>query len=165
MLAHSLPKELISEVLLLTCSIQDENFHHSCILGKMVEYLPEKLMNEALAVPCSIKDDSYRAAALQVLAPYLPEKLIKKALDIACSIQDEHHRAEALSGLIPRLKTIETNFIVWKEILHLLAYGDRELFLTDIPNLAPAIISLSGGDKKALQLVVGAMRDVCRQWP
>ena len=90
---------------------------------------------------------------------------MSEALALVRSIQSESNRADALSGLVPKLKTIETDFVVWQEVLHILSYRDRKSFLADIPKLAPAMISLSGGDKTVLNLVVEAIRDVCLQWP
>ena len=87
------------------------------------------------------------------------------ALAVAFSIQNEFCRVSALNGVIPKLDIVRTDFAVWEEFVHSLAYQDRMSFLSDIAKLAPAMISLSGGDTKVLELVVDAMRDVCRQWP
>ena len=87
------------------------------------------------------------------------------ALAVAQSIQSEYFKASVLRRFLPKIQKNEFGILLFQEFLYVLTYRDRKSFLADIPNLAPAIISLSGGDTKALELVVDAIRDVCRQWP
>ncbi|MEM7067051.1 MAG: NB-ARC domain-containing protein [Cyanobacteria bacterium P01_B01_bin.77] len=162
-LAEYMP-ELTSEALEAVFSMQS-GYDQAEAIVDLAPYLPESLLPKAIEITRSIQGECYQAEAIRGLAPYLPELLLPKIIEMAHSIQDEYYRAKALSGLVHMLKTIETDFDAWQNLVHTLAYQDRQFFLTNIPKLAPAIISLSGGGTKALELVVEAMQDVCHQWP
>ncbi|MFG6105343.1 NB-ARC domain-containing protein [Leptothoe sp. EHU-05/26/07-4] len=149
----------------IVCSMQHYTQYspRTIALCELAPYLSEELLRKALAM---LDQDKFsQVDALYGLAPYLSKELLGEALKIAYLIHDESSRIDALCGLLPTLKIIEKDFVVLKEVLHTLACRDRKAFLADIPKLAPAIISLSGGDTKALELVVDEIRDVCRQWP
>ncbi|MEO1353748.1 MAG: NB-ARC domain-containing protein [Cyanobacteria bacterium J06635_15] len=163
-LAHHLPRGLMSEALEVARTIQSESDRAAALSG-LAQYLPESQLSEALAVARTIQDESDRAAALSGLAQYLPESQLSEALAVARTIQDEYSRADALSGLLPQLKIIEIDVVLWCEVMHTLVYQDRKAFVAILPELSPGILSLSGGDKTALKLVVEAMRDICGQWP
>ena len=152
----------MSETLAVSRAIQNKSSRFSA-LRELVKYMPE-VLSETLEVARSIQDKSSRLSALSDLAEYIPE-LMSEALTLVYSIQNETSRADVLSKLIPKFKVIETDFAVWQDVVHTLAHRNRKSFLEDIPKLAPAMISLCGGDKTVLNLVVEAMRDVCRQWP
>ncbi|MFG6105395.1 NB-ARC domain-containing protein [Leptothoe sp. EHU-05/26/07-4] len=162
-LAPYLP-ELVNEVLILIRSMEYEN-ERAIALSMTSPYMSETEMSKELARARSMESEHSLVKVLSALVENLPESLLHEAFNIVCLMQDEFTQVEALSELLPKLTIIETDFTVWQEVLHTLSHRDRKSFLEDIPNLAPAMISLSGGDKTVLNLVVEAMRDVCRQWP
>lgn len=115
-------------------------------------------MSDLLALALSIQNELRRANAIHWLVPYLSESLVSRAMKAARSMQNMFARADMFHHqLLPQLKVMETDVAIWQEVLHGLSYRDRTSFLDDIPKLAPAIISLSGGDIKALQRVIDTL--------
>ena len=74
-------------------------YHEKHVLEKLASYLP----SEAVESDRAIGSESYRAMALEALAPYLPYDLLGEALESARVIESGSYRAMALEALAPYL--------------------------------------------------------------
>ena len=157
--------EVVGEALALAPSLSE--FFRLRLLRGLSKYMPTEFINTALNVTRSLQLAD-RSTVLIDFAHHLPEEyrlgVLSEALEVTRSIPSKRTCAQRLSWLLSELKLIETDVLLWQEVLHMLANKSRSSFILDIPKLCPAILSLSRGDKISLQLVIKSMRDVCRQW-
>jgi hypothetical protein len=145
-----------------TWYIQNE-YVRSRVLSTLVLHLPKSFLPQVFYLVQQIANESYRADALSNLIPHLPESLLPQALDQIRLMQSESNRARAFQGMAPRLTKLSTDLSFWSEVLHALSHLPRKELLPTLAQLEPFILSLGG--KEAVQEMLQAMREVCRQWP
>jgi len=109
----------------------------------------EQALREALAAAREIEGKWSRAEALAGLAPHLPEALLR----------------EALAGLAPHLAALFRSglYLLWQEMLPLLARRTRRDLLADLRALSPVVAALGGAE--AVEETFLAIQDVGRWWP
>jgi histidine ammonia-lyase len=153
------PESLFDEALETARNLQDE-YSRAWALSALAPHGPESLFDEALETARNLQDEYSRAWALSALAPHGPESLFDEALETARNLQDEYSRATALQGFLNRLQWPSITF--WQETLKTLATQDRKAFVSNLPQLEPAIAKF--GRETALVEIVQAMKVVCAQW-
>ena len=131
-------------------------------LNIIVEYLPSSLLTSALEAARAIGSESFRARALQGLAPHLPEQLFPAALEAARAIGSEYYRAEVLQALTARLTSLSIELGLWEKILHYLTSINRLHFIENLPQLAPLIQKLGGIE--ALRDIPKVIGEVSQWW-
>jgi uncharacterized protein (DUF952 family) len=159
-LVPHLPESLLPQALELTQQIQDAGSRAAALIA-LVPHLPE-LGTEALELTQQIQFEPSRASALTALVPHLPESLLPQALELTRQFQDKHYSAQAFQGMADRLIQLSTSIHFWHEVLHMLSHLRRDELLQTMAKLRPFIMSLGG--REALQEMIKAMNEVCRQW-
>jgi uncharacterized membrane protein YkvA (DUF1232 family) len=161
-LTEHLPLDLWPDALEMTQDIKDEFSRASTLVG-LAESLPLELWPKALEMTREIKDEPSRSYVLSELEKNLPSELLSEALKIVWLIQDKYYCANALRGFIPYLETLSIPFSDWVRVLDTLAYQNRSILLTALPDSRATVIRL--GNSQAFSEILQAVRDVCQQWP
>jgi len=167
-LAPRLSESLLQEALTAVRAIADEGARARALAG-LVPHLSESLevtvLQEALTAVQAIMDEDARARALVDLAPRLSESLLQEALATARSIAHRDSRARALVGLASHVKQfpLASLYLLWNEVLPILASSTRSNLLSDILTLFPVIAAL--GEKEALVAMAQAIIEVGRWFP
>jgi tetratricopeptide (TPR) repeat protein len=123
-------------------------------------------MDEGLDVARGIDNEVHRARALAMLAPRLKESgHVKQALEMAHGIDVGQSRAYALATLAPRLAALPLAeaLPIWEETLRRSGTRSRHQLMTDLTDLAPAIVAIGGSE--AIAQTCQAIEDVGRWWP
>ncbi|MBP0017973.1 MAG: hypothetical protein J7647_10500 [Cyanobacteria bacterium SBLK] len=152
-LAHHHP-EIIPQILDLAPQLQHS--FQRLLWNDIAPHRPEVVL-EAIS---QSKDENAKVEAFEKLLPHLPERLIEEALEEIRQLRDRKKQAKILV-LFVKHKPI---FSLWCKSLHLLDRCRRQDLLEGLPELIPAIVSLSGTEE-TLNDVARAIQDVRRQWP
>ena len=108
-----------------------------------------------------MQEEEHRDQALMALVNKLPSYLLSMALDATHTIEKQEYRAQSLTVLASQLVNDPNRFVLWKNLLHFLAYRTRSNLLSDVAALTPVLAAF--GDE-AMAENAQAIQDVAKWW-
>ncbi|NEQ52190.1 MAG: hypothetical protein F6K11_18960 [Leptolyngbya sp. SIO3F4] len=128
---------------------------------ELVPHSPE-ILSEALEKTQSIQDEYTRASILRTGVLTASEEHLEQFIKPILDIPDKYSKAHALGGLLSRLNPDSIDFLLWCDIMHTLAYQNRQDWLRTFPEMIPIIVALGG--EEALEESVCNLQIICKQW-